>query len=161
MNLQLQSDAAISAAIASADYPTVTLIRRQQLANQMISASHELDQTVTFLLSQAASTDEANFLRALVGASPSSDGASAPVTNVATGGFAPAVASVGDGADGSLETMLTASLTVPILRTIVLAGTGEEQDWVLLAGADANDALHQRPVDFDATHNAKVWVRKR
>ncbi len=163
MSFQLQSAAVIAAAIASASYPTVTTARRQQLATRVTSASNELDQVVPVLLSQAASTDEASFIRALVGvsAASSSSGTSSSGTSVGGGNFAPTITSVGDGAAGSLEALPTSSLTVPTLRTIILASTGEEQDWELINGTDANDALHQQSLDFDAVANPKVWVRKR
>ena len=82
----------------------------------------------------------------------------APAGNV---GLAADVTSVGDGAPGSLERLATAALAVPTLRTVLIAGTGELQDWVLVPGTAANDPLHQRPADFDLTTNPRVWTRKR
>ena len=76
-------------------------------------------------------------------------------------GLATNVTSVGDGAPGSLERLATAALAVPALRSVLIAATGELQDWVLAAGTDANDPLHQRPADFDPVTNPRVWTRKR
>ena len=75
--------------------------------------------------------------------------------------FAAAVTSVGDAAAHALETLPTIGLATPLLRTVLIAATGELQDWVLLAGADANDAVHQRPNDFNPSTNPRVWTRKR
>ena len=76
-------------------------------------------------------------------------------------GLAANVTSVGDGAPGSLEQAATAALALPALRTVLIAATGELQDWVLAAGTDASDGGHQRPQDFDPTTNPRVWTRKR
>ncbi len=74
------------------------------------------------------------------------------------GGLAVNITSVGTGAAGSLETIPTAALAVPALRTIYAGGTLE--DWLLFAGTEASDALHQRPDDYNPT-DPKVWVRLR
>ena len=76
-------------------------------------------------------------------------------------GLAANVASVGDGAAQSLEAVPTAALALPALRTVLLAATGELQDWVLAAGTDPTDPLHQRPTDYNASTNPRVWTRKR
>ena len=78
------------------------------------------------------------------------------------GDFLPAVTSVGDGAAGSLEVLPTIGLPAPTLRTVYLPAADELQDWLLVAGAGATVAGQvQRPADFDATTNAKTWIRKR
>ncbi len=85
----------------------------------------------------------------------------------AGGDFAPALTSVGDGAAGSLEALPTLGLPLPALRTIYVPARDELQDWLLLGGtgADAADPQGQpavqRPNDFDAAANARVWFRKR
>ena len=89
--------------------------------------------------------------------------ADARYTTQAASAWAAGVTSVGDGAAGSLEALPTAGLSLPALRTIYLpGGNGELQDWVLLAGTTATTAGQtQRPGDYDANVNARVWVRKR
>ena len=69
----------------------------------------------------------------------------------------------GDGAGSSLEALPTSGLATPALRTIYLPnGAGELQDWLLLAGTtDTLPGQVQRPIDFDAATNAKIWLRKR
>ena len=62
------------------------------------------------------------------------------------------------------EPLPTAGLSVPALRTIYLpAAAGDElQDWLLVAGTDATVAGQvQRPADYDAATNPRVWFRKR
>ena len=88
-----------------------------------------------------------------------SDGRYAPIGAAGGGSFAPAITSVGDGAAGSLEAVVTAGQTVPVLRTILTAATGELQDWTLATGNDPTDALHQRPNDYSTS--GFVWTRKR
>ena len=75
-------------------------------------------------------------------------------------GLAANVASVGDGGASSLERLPTTGLALPTLRTVLVAATGELQDWVLAAGTDPNDAGHQRPDDYRA-QSPRVWTRKR
>ena len=76
-------------------------------------------------------------------------------------GLATNVASVGDGGTGALEKIATAALALPALRTVLIAASGELQDWVLAAGTAPDDATHQRPHDFDPSTNPRVWTRKR
>lgn len=59
----------------------------------------------------------------------------------------------------SLDTIATSTGNIPI-NTMVgfIVGTVYQQ-WVLLAGTDANDATHQRPLDYNGSTNAKVWNR--
>ena len=80
---------------------------------------------------------------------------------IGAAGLATNIASVGDNAAQSLETVPSAALALPALRTVLIAATGELQDWVLAAGTDATDATHQRPNDFDPATNPRVWTRKR
>ena len=76
--------------------------------------------------------------------------------------WAPAISSVGDGAAGSLEALPTVGLNLPSLRTIYLPDPDELQDWLLAGGTAVTAAGQvQRPNDFHATANARVWTRKR
>ena len=78
-------------------------------------------------------------------------------------GLAAAITSVGDGAAGALERVASAGLALPALRTFRAGGF--LQNWVLDAGTDPNSAdpdgrpRVQRPDDFDANLNPRVWTR--
>ena len=84
------------------------------------------------------------------------DGRYAPVGSA---GLATDITSIGTGAPGSLETIPTTTLSLPALRSLLIGNV--PQDWYLLAGTDANDVFHQRPNDYHASTNARVWVRLR
>ncbi len=78
-------------------------------------------------------------------------------------GLAAGITSVGDGEAGALELVATADLLLPALRTFRAGGF--LQNWVLDAGTDPDSAdpdgrpRVQRPDDFDATLNPRVWTR--
>ena len=167
MSFQLISASAITALVAGSSFPSVLPARRQQLASQLTAAADELDQVVPFLLSGAASADEANFIRALIGGGSSSSGSGGSggsggtTSNSGTGSsdFDGTITSVGTGVAGSLETLATVGIAVPSLRVIYIDDTVEE--WLLVAGTENSTAgQFQQPLDFDASTNAKVWVRK-
>ncbi len=76
--------------------------------------------------------------------------------------FLPAVTSVGDGAPGSLEAVPTAALGLPALCTLYLPAADQLADWLLVPSIAATAAgTIQRPLDYDATSNARAWFRKR
>ena len=117
--------------------------------------------TLTALLSGQGWTD------AVAAAAPTWTGPTLIDTDAGNPGGNPLVTSVGDGASGSLEALPTANRAAPDLCTFYNAATDEVQDWLLsdstaatAADAAGNPAV-QRPLDFDAANNPKVWFRKR
>ena len=80
-----------------------------------------------------------------------------PLLN-AIGGFSSTINSVGTGTGTSLESVPTVGVSVPAMRMFVTSG-GELQTWVLTSGTTANDATHQRPSDYNASTNARVWTK--
>jgi hypothetical protein len=59
-----------------------------------------------------------------------------------------------------LAAITTTSLTPPVIRVIYNSDTNEAQTWVLLAGTDATESgVVQRPDDYAASTNEKVWYR--
>ncbi len=79
---------------------------------------------------------------------------------VSSAGVAANVTGVGTGAAGSLETIATTALAVPTLHTFYNVGADERQDWLLATSTAANATGVQRPNDFNASTNPKVWFRK-
>lgn len=87
---------------------------------------------------------------------------SASVPNQPTTGnptFLPGVTSLTGGGAGSLDGVLTATVTVPQLYIVSLSTSS--QLWILMAGTDAEDVAGGviRPDDYHATNNAKVFKR--
>lgn len=60
---------------------------------------------------------------------------------------------------GGLASLVTTTITVPFLATIYLSG--ELQDWMLETSTAATATGVQRPTDYNASTNTKVWTRKR
>lgn len=63
------------------------------------------------------------------------------------------------GSGTSLNAIATTSLTVGTPISILLSG--ELQDWVLTSSTSATTTGIQRPTDYNASTNAKVWIRRR
>ncbi len=82
--------------------------------------------------------------------------------NGGSGEFLAAITSVGDGTRHSLESVPTAGSALPALCTVYLPASDELQSWLLAASTAATAAgTIQRPLDYDATANARAWFRKR
>lgn len=79
------------------------------------------------------------------------------VTNRFTN-FRPDLLGVSGGA-GYLDGLTTSILPVPFLVTLYIAG--ELQDWLLETSTAATGESVQRPSDYNAATNTKVWTRKR
>ncbi len=68
-----------------------------------------------------------------------------------------ALAGVGANA---LSAILTGSVSVPyVVEFMAVDGSGAVQAWTLTASTDATGPGKQRPNDFDASTNAKVWIQ--
>lgn len=164
VNYVLKSTADIAAVVANPDFGTISAARKAQMVGQLQAVGGDVTSVLPVLLSQTANDLERSFLRALVTAPDSS--AAATVTNNLPSGFSATISSVGTGAAGSLETVLTRGLSVPAIRAFYIAATDEMQTWVLTSSTAANrlDIDNkpdiQRPQDFDAVTNPKVWSRK-
>lgn len=66
----------------------------------------------------------------------------------------------GSGCLDGIETANGATTEDTTIQFIVtIGGSRELQQWYLKAGTDANDAYHQRPLDYDGSTNAFVWER--
>lgn len=62
--------------------------------------------------------------------------------------------------EATLAAVITANLTVPVVKVWVNAADLTIQVWVLKAGTDATSAGSvRRPNDYNASTNAKVWYR--
>jgi hypothetical protein len=90
--------------------------------------------------------------------------------NISTGGtlgtaaFTDASAYQANGASisslATLSAVATTGLTTPTIRVWVESSDATSQTWVLKAGTDATDTGSvQRPDDYNASTNAKVWYR--
>lgn len=90
--------------------------------------------------------------------------------NISTGGtlgtaaFTDANAYQANGASisslATLSAIATTGLTTPVIRVWVQSSDATSQTWVLKAGTDATDTGSvQRPDDYNASTNAKVWYR--
>ena len=59
-----------------------------------------------------------------------------------------------------LAAIPTVNLTPPVVKVWVLEADGTSQVWRLLAGTDATVAGSiQRPADYAASTNEKIWVK--
>lgn len=58
-----------------------------------------------------------------------------------------------------LAAVTTTNLIAPAIRVWILAADGTTQVWQLLASMAATSEGIQRPNDWDALTNAKVWFR--
>jgi hypothetical protein len=58
-----------------------------------------------------------------------------------------------------LAAVATTNLLVPSLRYWIMAADGTTQAWQLIASTAATGEGAQRPGDFDADTNAKVWFK--
>jgi hypothetical protein len=58
-----------------------------------------------------------------------------------------------------LAAVVTTTLAVGTIRAWIMAEDGTEQVWKLIAGTMATSDGIQRPTDYNASTNAKVWVK--
>lgn len=97
-------------------------------------------------------------------------GVNGSTLNISTGGtlgsaaFTDASAYQANGAGitslATLSAISTTALTVPVIRLWIQTSDGTSQMWVLKTGTDATDTGSvQRPDDYNASTNAKVWYR--
>jgi hypothetical protein len=81
--------------------------------------------------------------------------ATPPGTPYIASGVDPTITSTGD-----LAAVLTAGVATPIIKIWVDATEGSSQVWILKDSTAATDAGSvQRPNDYNASTNAKVWFR--
>lgn len=97
-------------------------------------------------------------------------GVNGSTLNISTGGtlgtaaFTDANAYQANGASitslATLSAISTTGLTVPVIRLWIQTSDGTSQMWVLKTGTDATDTGSvQRPDDYNASTNAKIWYR--
>lgn len=80
--------------------------------------------------------------------------ATPPGTAYIASGIDPSITTTGD-----LAAILTAGVAAPIIKIWVDANDGTSQVWILRDSTAATEAGVQRPNDYNASTNAKVWFR--
>lgn len=75
------------------------------------------------------------------------------------GSYNATITSISGGVAGALNFISTTSLSVGTLITIFVSS--ELQDWVLTSSTAPSTTGIQRPLDYNSSTNAKVWIRRR